>query len=420
MRETTKVGFVISMFPELHETFILRELAALERRGVDFEIYSLQAPRDPVTLPDAVRLMRERTHYGHLLGLPALSAFFSALLRHPLALLSCLSKVMCDQWRTPLTMIKSLAVLPLGLHFARVARTQGVTHLHSHWANVPSTVCWYLQQIEGWSWSAAIHGEDIFSPNPLLQRKLSSARFVAVCSGLFQKHLQTQVAPSRCTDIHCNYHGLDPAVWEATAQLVARERTAGMPLEILSIGRLVPTKGHDTLLHACHLLQQRGVMVQLKLVGTGPQENELRQLCQSLSLDTSVTFCGAQSFAEVLAHFSESDIFCLASVMLPGHPPDGIPNVLAEAMAFALPIVSTKTSAIPELVRDGVDGLLVEPQDPEALANAIEKLADAPLQAKEMGQSARTRVQALFDQDDNIDELLALFDRYLPSPIATR
>ena len=161
-----RLGIIISMFPELHETFILRELVALEQRGIAFDIYSLQFPRDPITLDDAIRLSTERTYYSSLLTLKTLGAFTRALVTRPGRLLSSIGRLLVNGHDRPMDVVKNLAILPLALHIGEQGKARGVVHWHGHWANIPTTACWFLQQIHGVPWSAAIHGEDIFFPQP--------------------------------------------------------------------------------------------------------------------------------------------------------------------------------------------------------------------------------------------------------------
>ncbi|MEM6988021.1 MAG: glycosyltransferase family 4 protein [Pseudomonadota bacterium] len=417
----TKLGIFISMFPELHETFILRELVALERRGIDFTIYSLQYPRDEITLDDAIRLTRERTEYGSLLAPKALAAFAATLVRHPVKVIGAMAKVIWNGRDRPVEVIKSLAILPLSLQFGRHARANGVTHLHGHWANVPTTACWYLQQIMGFSWSAAIHGEDIFSANRFLPYKLDKAEFSVVCSGYFCNHLQHKIGLQKPTDVHLNYHGLDPKVMALSAQTTFNPRASNDPFRIISIGRLVPTKGHDTVLNAvAQVVRESTVDIHLDLVGYGPDEATLRQLVASLGLEEHVHFTGGLAFEEVLAHLVKANAFALAPRMIPGQPPDGIPNVIAEAMILRLPVVTTRVSAIPELVEDGVSGHLVPVDNVEDFATALRKLIDDPAHAKTISDAGFAKVSDLFDQQKNIDELLELFERYgaLPRRVA--
>ena len=288
----SKLGIIISMFPELHETFILRELAALERKGVDFVIYSLQLPRDPITLEDAIRLSEQRTQYSTLINFKTLKSFFKTLIKHPLRLSRTLGKLLINGRDRPMDVVKALAILPITLHFGEHARANGVTHLHGHWANIPTTACWFLQQIHDFSWSAAIHGEDIFSANRFLPYKLDHAKFSVVCSGYFCNHLKEGIGVDLPQQIHLNYHGLDPRVMElsSTIKFEPRDNKSNKPVELVSIGRLVPTKGHDTLLRACALLgSDYQLDFHLNLIGSGPDEEQLKSLSKELGINDKVT-----------------------------------------------------------------------------------------------------------------------------------
>lgn len=412
-QQSHKLGIIISMFPELHETFILRELAALERRGVDFTIYSLQFPRDPITLEDAIRLSEERTVYSSLINWATLKAFVTGLVTQPGAMMRTLCKLIAHSYDRPMDLLKALAILPITLHFGEHARKQGITHVHGHWANIPTTACWYLQQIKGFTWSAAIHGEDIFSPNKFLPYKLDHAEFSVVCSGYFCKHLQNEIGVSSPKQIHLNYHGLDPRVMTFAAENKRALRVQGDALRLVSIGRLVPTKGHDTLLKSLAELRDRHqIEFYLDLIGSGPDEQSLKTLAKSLNLEDHVAFCGPLKFEDVLQKLGNADAFCLAPRLIPGHPPDGIPNVIAEAMALGVPVITTRVSAIPELVEDGVTGSLVAVDDFNGFADALAKLGHDDKLVDRLSRGAYEKVGQLFNQDKNIDELLELFSRY--------
>lgn len=413
--DSPRLGIIISMFPELHETFILRELVALEQRGIDFEIFSLQFPRDPITLDEAIRLSTERTHYSSLFTVSTIGAFLRTLLTHPVKLCKAVASVVIKGRDRPLDALKNLAVLPVTLHFGETGRRTGITHWHGHWANVPTTACWYLHKIHGSHWSAAIHGEDIFSPNNFLPYKLDSAKFSVVCSNHFCNHLKTELGLEAPEKIHLNYHGLDPRVMQHAPGKSFKVRSADDPVALISIGRLVPTKGHDTVIRACSLLIKKGRKLTLQLIGSGPLQDELVALADQEGISEHVTFSGALAFSEVLESLNNADMFCLAPRMIPGHPPDGIPNVIAEAMALRIPVISTRVSAIPELVSDAKTGRLVTVDDVAGFAEAIDGLARDPAEAERLSQDAALRVAELFNQDKNIEELLALFAQNVPN-----
>ncbi len=413
-----RFGIIISMFPELHETFILRELVALEKRGLQFDIYSLQYPRDPITIDDAIRLSEQRTTYAKLISARSLAAFVKTLFSKPVKTLSAIGRVIWQGRNRPGDVIKNLAILPLTLQFYQVGNARGIQHWHGHWANIPTTACWYLQQIHGVSWSAAIHGEDIFSPNKFLEHKLNDASFSVVCSGYFCNHLQCELGLLRPDDIHLNYHGLDPRVMQRSTDRSFNAREDGQKLKLVSIGRLVPTKGHDVLIKACALLKtQYNLNFELQLIGSGPIDQELQALAVEQGVTDEVLFRGGLAFEEVLSTLEQADMFCLAPRLIPGHPPDGIPNVIAEAMALRVPVVSTRVSAIPELLENGKTGQLVEVDDIDGFASAIADLANDEVLAKSISDAGFNKVGQLFDQQKNIDELIALFERYVPGKV---
>jgi len=415
---TPRLGIIISMFPELHETFILRELVALERKGVNFDIYSLQFPRDPITIDDAVRLSEQRTEYSSLFTTATMGALLKTLVRHPIRLFRTLFTVIWQGRDKPAEVAKNLAVLPLALHFGRLGAQRGTTHWHGHWANIPTTACWYLQQLQRQTWSAAIHGEDIFSPNRFLRHKLDAAMFTVVCSGYFCNHLQHKLGLTHPEHVHLNYHGLDPRVLSRSTRPRQKARPSDQPLQLLSIGRLVPTKGHDVLLKACGLLKSKyRIAFSLQLIGAGPCEAELRDLATAEGIAEHVVFHGGLAFEQVLEQLEQADVFCLAPRLVQGHPPDGVPNVIAEAMALRIPVISTRVSAIPELVQDETTGLLVAVDAVEEFANAIREIASNPELAHRLSEQAYTHVAKLFDQQRNIDELLDYFRRYLPGKV---
>jgi glycosyltransferase involved in cell wall biosynthesis len=417
-KSSPRLGIIISMFPELHETFILRELVALEQRGLDFDIYSLQYPRDPITIDDAIRLSQERTHYGRMLSIDSLKALLKTIARHPLRLLKTIGTLIWQGRDRPLEVVKNLAILPLSLHFGELGAKRGTTHWHGHWANIPTTACWYLQQLQDQTWSAAIHGEDIFSPNRFLRHKLDMASFTVVCSGYFCTHLQTGIGLAEPGQVHLNYHGLDPRVMKRAAERRFKARSEDGVVRLVSIGRLVPTKGHDMLLKACGVLKrEHGITFELQLIGSGPADAELRLLAGQEDVIDEVVFRGGIAFDEVLATLEQADVFCLAPRLIAGHPPDGIPNVIAEAMALRIPVVSTRISAIPELVEDGKTGRLVEVDDVPGMANAIREIAANAHLAHQMSDQAYIKVGSLFNQQRNIDELLGYFQQYVPGKV---
>jgi len=244
---------------------------------------------------------------------------------------------------------------------------------------------------------------------PFVADRLKFTTFVVTNSHYNERALRARLAPVGAPQVHVIYNGLDLSLFHPGT----RSEHAGCRL--LSIGRLVEPKGFGHLLHACARLRDRGVEFSCEIIG-GPSEPgdtaawvELRILLTALGLESIVRFRGAQSFSSVLRAFERADIFVLPCVRGRDGAHDITPNSLIEAMAMALPVVSTTSGAIPEIVDHDVDGLLVPPGDVEALTEALARLAgDAGLRAS-LGNAARAKVEDRFDSGKNVARRVELF-----------
>jgi len=166
---------------------------------------------------------------------------------------------------------------------------------------------------------------------------------------------------------------------------------------ILSVGRMVPKKGMGDLISACRLLMTRGVRFRCVIVGEGPLRGELESQIRELGLERLVTFLGAMAHDGLVSLYGQASVFALAPHITEDGDRDGIPNVLAEAMAAGIPVVSTSVSGIPELIEDGRTGVLVGPRDPEALADAVERLLRDPALRQKLVVAARRKIEDGFE-----------------------
>ena len=182
------------------------------------------------------------------------------------------------------------------------------------------------------------------------------------------------------------------------------------PFVILCVGRLTPAKGQHILLQAVERLARDGRHVELRLVGDGPDRLSLEQEVRERGLSERVLFTGAVDQDRIRELYADADVFALASFA------EGIPVVLMEAMAMTIPCVTTFITGIPELIRDGVDGLLVAPSDDEGLAQAIARLMDDAELRRRLGEAGRQRVLEKYDLDRNTERLAAVFQRRLSNP----
>ncbi|MEZ4617850.1 MAG: glycosyltransferase family 4 protein [Caldilineaceae bacterium] len=285
-----------------------------------------------------------------------------------------------------------------------------VGHLHGHFCHGATTVTMLVSHMTGIPFSFTAHAKDIYlpelNPNGLLQTKLAAAEFVATCTDANRQHLE-QLYPGGAP-IHTIYHGLD------TTKFVPVDSSSAVNSDrlpvILAVGRFVEKKGFPYLIDACQLLQERGHRFRCHIVGQPDEQSDLvRQRIEAGGLTEIVTIQGGVTQEELRQIYHDSTIFALPCFVVDNGDRDGIPNVLAEAMATALPVVSTNISGIPELVKDGDNGLLVPQKDAVALADALERLLIDGALRRQLGKAARATILDVFDSWQTTVALRKLF-----------
>ena len=261
--------------------------------------------------------------------------------------------------------------------------------LHAHFIHTPASVAAYASIITGIPWTSSAHAKDIWTSSDWeLRRKLTQARWVVTCTMTGFEHLK-QLSGDE-PRVHLSYHGLDLQRFSQFmgSRSDADGRVPENPVVIVSVGRAVEKKGYHFLLKALALLRPK-LAFRFVHIGGGEQLEDLKALCSSLGLDAYVEWKGAQRQAEVLALYRTANIFALACRIADDGDRDGLPNALVEACSQGLVCVSTNVSGIPELLTNNVNGLLVEPDDPQALAKAMERLIRDPAPAATTGRSGR-------------------------------
>ena len=431
MREGTtaaeQVGYVLKGYPRLSEVFIASEIYRLERLGVPLRLYVLKAADEDVQ-HDLVRRVRVRPDYLHqTTSLSAtrvgpwlatnVGAFRPALARtvrrHPIGTARAAGQALAQAVRArrgPLSSPRKIYLkeLLLAVDLAdRVARAGDVRRLHAHFAHGTTTVTWLASTITGLPFSFTGHAKDIYTddlnPAGLLRRKIDAASFVVTCTEANRRHL---VALGSTTPVHVVYHGLNADFESLVA--AGGDRVLPHRLRLLAVGRLVRKKGLDTFVEACALLRDRDVDFDAVIAGErGDHEAEVRARVAALRLDT-VSFVGALTQAELFDQYQQASVFVLPCRVLEDGDRDGIPNVLMEAMACGVPVVTTGVSGIPELVRDGENGLVVHPDRPEDLADALHRLVKDPDLARDIGACGRRTVSARFDAATTAAQMASL------------
>ena len=389
--ELPKVAFIVSQFPETHETFILRELAALESEGLDFVIFSLKPCRDKVVQNEA-RMLLGRTYYPRDAGRGGrLAACAAASLRAHSSL----------PWAT--RPLECAYVAWACGRFSALASDLGVGHIHAHWATAPTSAAVILSRALGIQYSLTAHAWDIYAGDGRIARKVHGALFAVTCTEANAEYLRSLLPRQDWGKLAVNYHGVPEALRTAGPRLNGT-------LKIAAVGRLVETKGFSFLIDA---LRGCEFPFELTIVGDGPLRGRLEAQAGRLGLSSGILFSGTIPVEEVFDALSRSHVFVMPSVIAANGDRDGIPNVLLEAMSTGLPVIASRVSGIPEAVVDGSTGFLVPEKDPVALAAALRTVRDNPEVAAEMGARGRARVLSVFSAERNARALFEIFRKCL-------
>jgi glycosyltransferase involved in cell wall biosynthesis len=404
MSRKHRIAYVVSRFPKLSETFIVDEIVELRRLGLEIDLYSLLEGQESVAHPEA-RALAEDLNAANRESLRSLLGASGAwLLERPVVWLALFAEVFSETWRSPRTLARSIAALFAAGLFARRMRRDGVTHLHAHWATHPALMAWAIHRLTAIPYSFTIHADDLFVTQSLLETKLREAARIVTISRYnadFLEERYSDAIAGKLEIVHCGVRtdAFSPGIRPAPP-------TSGhRPLKILCVARLEPKKGHRDLVEACRKLAERGIELDCALLGDGALretvEAQAAARLRGFESLARVRCLGAVAREQVLTSLREAGVFVLPSVIGTDGRRDGIPVALMEAMAMELPVVATRVSGVPELVEDGVHGRLVEPGDPNALADAIESISREPERARALGHAGRARVCAEFDVERN-------------------
>jgi len=400
----SKIAFIVSQFPEMHETFILREFAGFARQGIDFRVFSLKRCRDPIVHPEAEKLLDRVTYSRFVLSLPLLAAQLRWLFRAPGRYFGALVSLLLKNWRDPLSLLKSLVVFPMAARYAEVIRREGIPHVHAHWATIPTTVAMVISRLTGVPYSFTAHAWDIYLKNPTLLEKIEGATFVVTCTAFNKRHLDGLLrSHGRNSCVLVNYHGVELDGFTPTTS------PQDVPPLLLSIGRMVEQKGFAFLIPALAMLRDRGYDFRCVIVGSGPERKALERQIRELELEPRVEIVGSRSQEEIKRLYRRATLFVLPCVVARNGDRDGIPNVIVESIAMGLPVISTSVSGVPELVVDGETGLLAPERDAAGLAERIIRLLDDDARRQRMARAGRERIERMFDVDRNVGQLVDYF-----------
>ncbi len=385
-----RIAYVTALFPYEHgEGFLIEEVRALATQLRVFVVpvrLETKSPYHPVFGATVLALP--------LLSMSILALSIQEFLRHPFVVIREICQMLASDTRSKIV-LKNLAVIPKALWLAARVRELGIEHIHAHWAGTTATMAWLAASIARVRWSFTAHRWDIDEANAL-GAKLRSARFARAISRRGLQQLREAEPRARLLFIPMGVV-VPPTV---------REPNSSRSIRLLVPANLFEVKGHRYLLYALAQMKASGTVSSCDFAGTGPQLRALIELVADLQLADIVRFLGALPHSTIIRRYEEAtvDLVVLPSIITATGEQEGVPVALMEAMAFGLPVISTQTGAIAELIEDA--GILVPPKDSEALKDAITRVADPGLR-RDLGERARKRVRDLYDVSRTATHLAA-------------
>jgi glycosyltransferase involved in cell wall biosynthesis len=400
-----KVAYILRSYPRLSQTFVLNEILALERLGVQMQIFSITDPREPVMQDEVCRVRAPIQYLGPLGGrrFPAvlrehLRVAATSPTRYLTTLLYVLRRTDLD---TGYVTVSRRTCFMYAVHLADVlggAPGDGgpVTHVHSHFAHDPTLIALLVKRLTGVPYSFTAHARDLYQTPPrALAERAHEATAVVTCCGANVRYLEQTAHRDDLAKVRLIHHGIDVD----RLRPVEPERPSPALPVIMAVGRLVEKKGFADLLRACWVLKRRGQMFRCIIVGDGPLHGELRAMVGRLGLAGTVELVGARTRRELLTDLVSADVFALTPAATADGDRDGIPNAILEAMACGLPVVTTATGGIPEIVVHGRTGLVSRPHDVATIAGHLGTLLTDERRRRHLGRRARQAVLREFDSE---------------------
>jgi colanic acid/amylovoran biosynthesis glycosyltransferase len=401
-----RIAYLVSQYPAVNHTFILREIRELRRLGFDIQVASIRSPDRPLQqLSPDEQEEQQRTFYVKPRGASGLLiANILLLFTRPSRYFRAMSYSLRLAGLNARAALFNLAYLAEAAVVVDWMRRNGLAHLHMHFT---STVGLLAARIAPLRLSVTIHGPDEFTdPRGFyLAEKIRAFHLLCTISEYGRSQLMRFAEQSQWSKFRVARLGVDPALY---APRPFRESPS--PFEILFVGRLAPVKGLFILMAALDRLVHQGRSVRLRIAGDGPDRAELQRSVTERGLNPQVIFEGWQNADSVRAFYRDADLFVLPSFA------EGIPVVLMEAMAMEIPCVTTRITGIPELIRDQMDGLLVAPSSEEELAAAVARLMDDSRLRRELGESGRQRILENYDLRRNTAQLGSIFREFIQVP----
>ena len=386
------ITYVLGSFPAGIESFVFNELKELSKLGFNITVFSVYGK--PQYNHGNFEWVSRTIYAEPLYSIKIICSHVYFIFTKPKIYYSLLKKYKS---------FRGKRVFWESAYFARQVIRRDIGHIHAHFAWVATDAARLIAKLAGTTYSLTAHQSDINRhADKNLYEKLKEARFIFTCTKGNREYLSERFDKDIYRKTTAIYHGVNIEKFLPNARRECPE------IDILSIGSLIKAKGFDYLIRACNLLILRGISLKCLIVGKGPEKEYLKELIARLNLQGIVEIKDPVPHDQIHDLYGNTKIFALPVITIDGAP-HGVPNVLAEAMAMGLPVVSTHVPNVPELIEHGKDGILVMEKDPDALADAIEDLLNDSNKCKIIGITAREKIKKEFNAHEHIQRIASKF-----------
>lgn len=397
-----KLAYIGCSLPSRTETFVSNEIIELKRQGWDVETFSVHTPEAGLG-SEKLDELSEKTIL--IYSIKSVSRLIKEMFIHPIQTF----RTLCYSLRLVISnsislekRLKLFVQVMASISVAQEMRDRKIEHIHSHMAHVPTTIALFLAKHLSIPFSFTGHAADLFRDRILLEEKLQNARFIACISDWHRSFYQKIVflADKKLPIIRCgvDVHSFVP------------KKSENHPLHLLSLGRLVPKKGHLYLLPALRILEEKGVLFSCLIIGDGPERDLLAKKIEKLKLHGQVKLLGVKNHSEVKEYIQGADLFILPCVEDSEGDKDGIPVALMEAMACEVPVIAGDLPTIRELINSSSNGVLIDPTNKDQFAIALEEMMEDSVVRERLGKAGRKTIKKEYDLEKNVAKLGVYFE----------
>lgn len=402
-----KIAYIMSRFPHLPNTFVLREVVEMERLGWHIALYPLAQSESPAT--PTLQLTTQRLPFA---AQTIFKANLSTFLDNPFVYLSLLLQILSENLGHFYHLIQALTLFPKAVYTATLMQREGITHIHAYFATQPAFVAWIVHKLTGINYSIAVYAQDIFGKTSMLSTKLREATFVTAISEGSRQYLVKAVGSWIHDKTVVIHNGIIPENYSKKSQRLR----LGERFELLSISNLQAHNGQHILIEACLSLRERNIPFHCRIIGNGEERPFLEQLIRKHKLEKQITLLDQKTEAEIAKLLPTAHCYVQPTVTGGNCLEQGIPVPLMEAIASGLPVVATDVGGVYELIHSGRTGYLAPPGDSLALAEALEVLYAIPEHGEQLAKNGRQLLLQEFELRKNVQSLSDLLEEVIQTP----